>query len=104
VILLNDQIIGFIKKPKNEALIQRACEILKTHQLHVKGIGLQEFLSKIEGYENDTQAKLRQTLAKATTVPLFGKEMDLMSKVFSAQGTSNTTNYQRLTKRISESI
>jgi hypothetical protein len=88
VILLQEQILDFIKKPKNEALIHRAREIFKTHQLHVKGIGLQEFLARIEGYENETQATLRRKLAKSTTVPLVGKETDLMAKIFSAQGTN----------------
>ncbi len=96
MVLLQDQIIDFIKKPKNEALIKRAREIFKAHQLHVKGIGVTEFLARIEGYENETQATLRRKLAKATTVPLIGKEIDLQGKVFSAQGTSK---YYQLSER-----
>jgi hypothetical protein len=88
VILTRDQILGCIKKPKNENLIGRAREIFTSHRLHVKGIGVQDFLAKIEGYENKEQYELRKTLAKPATVPIVGNETDRFTKVFSAQGFS----------------
>lgn len=88
MILTRDEIVGYIKKPKNENLIVRARELFAAHRLHVKGIGVQEFLARIEGYENDEQYNLRRTLAKATTVPILGRELDKCTKIFSAQGFS----------------
>lgn len=88
MILTHEQIIGFIKNPKNKPLIERAKEIFASHRLHIKGIGVQEFLARIEGYENPTQHDLRKKLAKSATVPIFGKETTEFDKVFNAQGFS----------------
>lgn len=88
MILSKEEIIGFIKNPKNKPLIERAKEIFASHRLHIKGIGVQEFLARIEGYENSTQHELRKKLAKGATVPIFGKELNEFDKVFNAQGFS----------------
>jgi hypothetical protein len=88
VILTQAQILELVKKPKNKSLIERAREILVSHRLHLKGEGLQEFLCKIEDYENETQHSLRQKLAKPATVPIYSRETELMSRIFSAQGFS----------------
>lgn len=94
MILQKEEILAYIQKPENDALIRRARDILASHRLHVKGIGLDEFLSKIEGYENKEQHELRRKLAKRATVPIFGKEMQEFSKVFTAQGFSRYFKFQ----------
>ena len=88
MILSSAEILSLVEKPKNKHLLDRAREIFASHRLHLKGEGLQEFLYKIEGYDNEEQYLLRKKLAKATTVPIYAKETDLMNKVFSAQGFS----------------
>lgn len=88
MVLSREQIIDFIKKPKSENLIVRARELFAAHRLHVKGIGVQEFLAQIEGYENEAQYNLRKKLAKPATVPIVSKETEPFTKIFSAQGFS----------------
>ena len=88
MILSQPQILALVEKPKNKPLLDRAREIYVSHRLHLKGEGLQEFLAKIEGYENEDQHTLRKKLANPATVPIYAKETDLMNKVFSAQGFS----------------
>ena len=88
MILSQTQLLALVEKPKNKPLLDRAREIYVSHRLHLKGEGLQEFLAKIEGYENEDQHTLRKKLANPATVPVYAKETDLMNKVFSAQGFS----------------
>ena len=88
MILTQPDILALVEKPKNKPLLERAREIYVSHRLHLKGEGLQEFLAKIEGYENEDQYSLRKKLANPATVPIYAKETDLMNKVFSAQGFS----------------
>jgi len=98
MILTEPQILAYVKKPKNEAIIRRARELFATHRLHLKGIGLDEFLGRIEGYENAVQHDLRKKLAKTATVPVFAKETDNFSKIFTAQGFSRYYQFSSATQ------
>ena len=86
--LSREQIISLIKSPKHGETIKRAKEILKSHQLHLKGVGLDDFLSKIQNYENEEQLENRKKVTKPMTVPIFNKEVNTFDKAFSAQGFS----------------
>src|SRR3990172_2470746 len=88
MVLTAEQISGAIKNPANAALLTRAKELYVSHKLHVKGVGVDAFLARIETYENEAQHTLRKKLAKPATVPIFSKELNIFTKVFSAQGTS----------------
>lgn len=88
IFLTEQDIIERIKNPKNRELVKRGKELLKSHQLHVHGVGVDDFLSKVENYENDAQLINRKKTTKPATVPIFGKELSTFNKVFSAQGFS----------------
>ena len=86
MVLDDKQIKSLIEKPYSKALIDRAKQLFKSHRLHIKGVGVDDFLARIEQYENEAQHNLRKRLAKPATVPIFGKELAPFSKAFSAQG------------------
>lgn len=88
MILDQNKIVELIKEPKNSGTIARAKALLKSHQLHVQGVGMEDFLYKIQDYENDAQLANRKKTTKPTTVPIFGKELSTFEKIFSAQGFS----------------
>lgn len=99
MVLLETEILDLVEKPKAKNLLERGRLIYKNHRLHLKGEGLLDFLSRIEGFENKTQFDLRKKLAKPATVPVFAKETDMMNKVFSAQG---FTRYYQFTPSTQE--
>jgi hypothetical protein len=88
VILSQSEIIERIKSPENGEAVKRAKEIFISHQLHVKGVGVDEFLVKVDNYENEAQLNNRRRTTKPMTVPIFGKELSTYDKAFSAQGFS----------------
>lgn len=102
MVLSEEQILRFCQSPLNDKLVKRARHLFKSHSLHVKGVGLDEFLYRIEGYENQAQHVLRQKLAKPSTVPLFAKELDVFSKIFTAQGFSRYYQFSPATAEQNE--
>ena len=57
-----DEIKSLIKDPINKDMLERAQEIRAKHELHVSGIGLDSYLDKIQGIENDNAVSLRRAL------------------------------------------
>lgn len=101
MILADTQVKELIEKPAHADMIKRAREIYAEHELHIKGIGVEEALWRIEQYENIEQWQLRKKLTNLpATVPVFSKELQLLNKVFNAQGGSkyydfgNNTNLE----------
>lgn len=94
MVLDDKQIKSLIEKPYSKALIDRAKVLFKSHRLHIKGVGVDDFLSRMEQYENEAQHNLRKRLAKPATVPIYGKELAPFSKALSAQGFSRYYNFK----------
>lgn len=94
MVLDDAKIKSLIEKPYSKALIDRAKQLFKSHRLHIKGVGVDDFLARIEQYENEAQHILRKRLAKPATVPIYGKELAPFSKAFSAQGFSRYYNFK----------
>lgn len=80
------QIKSLIDSPINEHMLKRANELLVKHQLHVSGIGLDDYIDKIQGIENDDAVSLRRALGKVITQPETQKIITVQDKVFSARG------------------
>lgn len=81
-----EQIIAFIEQPKNEEMLVRANQIRKKHELHVSGIGLDEYIDKIQGVENEDAVSLRRALGKVITQPESNKIITVENKIFTARG------------------
>jgi len=81
-----DQIFELIKNPKNRDIINRGIEIKKRHELHVSGIGLNEFLQKVDGVENQKALENRKKLANTATVGVMANARKPKNKIFSANG------------------
>jgi len=81
-----------INNPKNSNTVDRALEIHKDHIRHIYGKGVDEFITKIEGFESEAQKKVRLKYVGTPTVPIYGRVLMNMEKIFSAQG--GTTYYE----------
>jgi hypothetical protein len=81
-----EEINSIIENPINAEMLKRACEIREKHELHVSGIGLDDYIDKIQGVENDRAVSLRRALGKVITYPESQKITSVQNKVFSARG------------------
>lgn len=81
-----DEIKSLIENPINQDMLKCADLIRRKHELHVSGIGLDKYLDKIQGIENDNAVSLRRALAKPITQPETGKIISVFNKIFSARG------------------
>jgi hypothetical protein len=81
-----DEIHSLIKDPINKEMLDRAKELLVKHQLHVSGIGLDDYIDKIQGIENENAVSLRRALGKVITQPETQRIITVFDKVFSARG------------------
>ena len=81
-----DKYKPFLDSPKNKELLKRANNILIKHLLHVSGIGLDSYIDKIQGVENDKAVSLRRALGKVITQPEINKITTVQNKIFSARG------------------
>ena len=86
MILDIEQIKDLILNPKNTKLISRGVELKKAHELHVVGIGIDKFIDKIDGLENDDYLKLKQRFAEPYTVKVFEKALRPVDKIWNAKG------------------
>jgi len=81
-----EEIKFFINEPQNKELLERACDIRRKHELHVCGIGLDDYIDKIQGVENKSAVSLRRSLGKVITQPELNKIIAVENKIFSARG------------------
>lgn len=81
-----EEILQLIEKPQNKLLP----EMVKQHNvlnMLVNGVGVDNYLEKIEGYENDNQRVLRKKVAKSTK-HIFTAILRSFDKVFTSRGGS----------------
>lgn len=88
-----DEIAKIIKTRPNHKLIERAESIKEKHELHVSGIGLEKYLSKIQGLENENALSIRKALAKEITSSNYEMYLKPMDKIFSARGGNWSYNF-----------
>ena len=81
-----DEIYNLIKNPINTDTIARAVQIKTKHELHVSGIGIDSFLQKVDGVENEEALKNRIKLANEATVPIMSNVRKPKDKIFHATG------------------
>ncbi len=81
-----DEIKALIEHPINEEMLIRANQILIKHELHVSGIGLDSYIDKIQGIENENAVSLRRALGKVITQSETNKIISVQEKVFTARG------------------
>ena len=100
----------FIETPQNEKLLIRANELREKHQLHVSGIGLDNYIDKIQGVENKAAVSLRRSLGKVITQPETNKIIAVENKIFSARGGgrfydfSNDTDKENFTSKTIQNV
>lgn len=104
MVLTWEQIQTYIKKPKNKEIIDRSIEIHREHIRHVYGVGIDKFLVKIEGFESDAQEKIRLKYVGKPTMPIYGRALMNMEKIFSATGgtTFYKLNVEKQEERLTE--
>ena len=81
-----NQIIELIEKPKNRDSIKIARKNQEKYYLHITGLGLTEWITKIQGLESDVLIKLRKLMGKPVTVPVYFEVLLPTNKVFTAHG------------------
>ena len=82
-VLTSDKVVELIKQPKSEKKIKLARQRSQELNMHVNGVDVK--ITKIEGYENDKQKKLREVLTRSNKA-LFQRLLQPVNKVFSAKG------------------
>lgn len=87
------------------SMIQKAKEDHKLYRMHVHGVGLEDFIKKIEGLENEQKIKLRKRLSRSNR-ELWADVLRPTDKLFTAQGGSRQYNILNETqeKRFKEKI
>src|ERR1041384_6068845 len=81
------EIKGILDKRPNQSLIRVAKNMNKILSVHITGLGKDEYLSKIETFENSDQEKLRKRYARSNE-DLFERVLRPLDKVFTARGSN----------------
>jgi hypothetical protein len=81
-----EQLKNAIENPVNKDFIIRANQIRVKHELHVSGRGLDSYIDKIQGIENDNAKSLRRALGKTITESESQRLISPQNKIFSARG------------------
>lgn len=90
-ILSKEEAILRIKKPKNAINIELSRKRYEVLNMHVNGVDV--VITKIDGYENDTQKKLKDKLSKSN-IALFQRVLQPRNKAISAKGGSKYYNIE----------
>ena len=98
MILDKSQIQDLIKKGAS-AEIMKARKLSKELNMHVTGLNAQDYLEKLDQYENNAQKILREKLMKSNK-SVFSFVLRPLDKIFSAKGGS--VNYNLTEKEIAE--
>ncbi len=85
MILELEQIKNLIKEPGNKTLIEKARKYADNLNMHINGVGLDDFIKQVDNYENKEQYKLRQ-LYKRSNKALFRNILQPLTKVFHTRG------------------
>lgn len=85
-IITKDQVLTILKAPQRDAITAMKKEHAKL-VMHVHGIGVTEYLTKIEGLENETKIALRKKFARSNK-DLFADILRPTDKIFNSQGGS----------------
>ncbi|WP_346320777.1 hypothetical protein [Chitinophaga sp. YIM B06452] len=87
-----------IKERPNRALVDAAQAQAKKLAVHIAGIGMDDYLEKINSFENDDQKRNRQKYAKSN-VDLFDRVTRPIDEVFTARGGSVHYNLPQTQER-----
>lgn len=85
MILDTTNIKELIEKPKNKSLIDHYKERNLLYEMHVNGVNVTNFVSKLEGYENETQRKIREKVI-ISNIDLFSQLLRPVDKIYKASG------------------
>ena len=94
MILEINKIKELILDPKNKKLINRGIQLKKQHELHVVGVGIDRFIDKIDGIENDDYVTLKKRFAAPYTVKVFEKALRPVDKLWNAKGGTKNINVE----------
>lgn len=87
-----EEIIDRIENPLNSDTIKLARQKQLKHYLHLTGLGLDSYITQIEGLESKKLIELRQKLAKPATIPVMNNVISPINKTFTATGGSRWLN------------
>lgn len=107
MILSQEEVVGLVKASENP-VISINKQIQDDHKIHIQGVGFENVLKQIIGYENVEQYKQKKLLTKPFTRPIFKKIINSQSRWKTAQGTSKfykfVKNSDKLSKEFKEKI
>lgn len=87
MILSLEQILQFIEKPQASSLLEDASVFHAKHRLHILGEGFQDTLKRLDGLENHRHSKIKEAVARPTTIRIFKQILNQFKKTFRASGT-----------------
>jgi len=88
MILSPDEIKKYILNPKNKYIIDYQVRLKQEHELHLTGIGLDNFIEKVDHIENESYLQVKKKLKNAITVKAFEKVLRPKDKILTAKGGS----------------
>ena len=100
MILSNAEILNILKERPNKDIVDEAQKTAALIRMHVLGIGLDEYIVRINSFENDDQYAVRKKYGRSNR-DLFERLCRPIDKVFSARGGSV---YYNLPKNEDESF
>ncbi len=104
------EIFERIEKPKNTELIKYAIEQKKKGELHILGLGIDNFIDTVDKIEDKSYKEVKKKLANIMTVPVFEKNLKPMTNIFTAKGGVKCYNIEdvkedaEIRKQLSEKI
>ena len=90
--ITKDKVLELLKAEQRPEIV----ELKKEHKklvMHVHGVGVEEYLAKIEGLENETKIALRRKFARSNK-DLFADILRPTDKIFNSQGGSKNYSFK----------
>ncbi len=86
--LQSEDIIKYIEAPQSEDVINKSADLSKSLNIHINGIGVDEYLTQVNNFESEEQFKVRKEITISQKY-VFHSIVRIINKIFTAKGGSN---------------
>ena len=76
-------IVSFTETPKSYNVISKSQKLSKELNIHINGIGISDYLTRIENFESEEQFRLRKELTISQQY-VFNSIIRIINKIFTA--------------------
>ena len=94
MILIDNQILELLEKPRSLEDNQAGVTLQNNHKLHITGEGYLKKVKKVQGYESANDFSIREQIAQPSTIQITSIILDNLNRWLTAQGTVKRVDFK----------